>query len=111
MHSLVVLSVPTAEGERFAILQPDDGQRLRPFQQRLSGLNWLREFDEYISRTRTLFTEEEIRAALAQAGASATHVDRELQRARRQRACNEQTVWERSPSRRVANGSNESNDS
>jgi len=88
---LIVVSVPKAEGERFAILR----RSAPPFSplEWSSPLDWWRAIREYVESAAVL-REDELRTELAGLGLIGAAADGQIQRARNMHAANNETLWE-----------------
>lgn len=91
-----VVSTPVTEGERFAILRPDD-MPFGPFLWSGSLYDLRRAFDRCL-RTATLLTEESLRAQLAEMGLPSDAVEDQIERARKMHALDGQMIYERTTS-------------
>jgi len=91
-----VVSTPAADGERFAILRPEE-MPFGPFLWSGSLDDLRRAFDRCL-QTAALLTEESLRAQLAEIGLPSDAVEDQIERARNMHASNEQLVWERTTS-------------
>ena len=87
-----VVSVPSVDGERFAILRPDHVPAGPLFWSSID--DWRQRFDQWLRATE-LLEEEGLRRRLADIGLPSGEVENQIQRARNLQAFNAQTTGDR----------------